>query len=194
VADFIKRIAPPRDEAENIIKCGALDSLYPNRRELLSILPYLESADHLLFASLPPAGAITDFTPQQKRFMERELLGLDIQEHFLAFMRPWLHRQGIMSSQELHTVKSGHPVQTAGLLIHPHRPPTRSGRITVFFALEDEFGLTDVTMFEDVYKRYGGEIFNHSEGVVLVRGKLHRRGRGLTVVADQAKRISIIFS
>ena len=195
VADFIKRIAPPRDEAENIIKCGALDSLYPNRRELLSILPYWESADHLLFVgSLPNTDAITDFSLQQKRFMERELLGLDIQEHFLAFMRPWLHRQGIMSSQELHTVKSGRPVQAAGLLIHPHRPPTRSGRITVFFALEDEFGLTDVTMFEHVYKRYGNEIFNPSEGVVLVRGKLHSRGRGLTVVADQAKRISIIFS
>ena len=192
-ADFIKRIAPPRDEAENIIKCGALDRLYPNRRELLSFLPYLESAENLLFAgSLPPAGTITDFSPQEKRLMERELLGLDIQEHFLAFLRPWLQQQKIMSSQELHSLESGCCVQTAGLLVHPHRPPTRSGRITVFFALEDEWGLTDVTMFEDVYKQYGGEIFNHSEGVVLVRGKLQRKGRGLTIIADQVKRLPMI--
>jgi error-prone DNA polymerase len=192
-ADFIKRIAPPRDEAENIVKCGALDSLYPNRRELLSILPYLESADNLLFAgSLPNTDAITDFSLQQKRFMERELLGLDIQEHILAFLRPWLQQRKIMSSQKLRTLDSGRWVQTAGLLIRPHRPPTRSGRITVFFALEDEFGLTDVTMFENAYKRYGGEIFNPPEGVILVRGKLQRRGRGLTIVADQAKRLAII--
>jgi error-prone DNA polymerase len=192
-ADFIKRIAPPRDEAENIVKCGALDSLYPNRRELLSILPYLESADNLLFAgSLPNTDAITDFSLQQKRFMERELLGLDIQEHILAFLRPWLQQRKIMSSQKLRTLDSGRWVQTAGLLIRPHRPPTRSGRITVFFALEDEFGLTDVTMFENAYKRYGGEIFNPPEGVILLRGKLQRRGRGLTIVADQAKRLAII--
>jgi len=47
-------------------------------------------------------------------------------------------------------------------------------------------------MFEDVYKRYGGEIFNPAEGVVLVRGKLQRRGRGLTVIADQAQRLPIL--
>lgn len=192
-ADFIQRIAPPRDEAENIIKCGALDSLYPNRRELLSLLPYLESADNLLFAGdLPPAGTIADFSLPQKRFMERELLGLDIEEHFLTFLRPWLQQQNIMSSRELHSLESGCRIQTAGVLVHPHRPPTRSGRITVFFALEDEWGLTDVTMFEDVYKRYGGEIFNPAEGVVLVRGKLQRRGRGLTVIADQAQRLPIL--
>lgn len=190
-ADFIKRIAPPRDEAENIVKCGALDSLYPNRRELLAVLPDLESADNLLFPRLP-AGMIADFSPQQKRFMERELLGLDVQEHFMAFMRPWLQQRGIMSSQELQAVESDRRVQTAGLLVHPHRPPTRSGRITVFFALEDEWGLTDVTMFEDAYKRNGGEIFNPAEGIVLVGGKLQRRGRGLTIVADQARRLSFI--
>lgn len=191
--DFIKRVAPPRDEAENIVKCGALDSLYSNRRELLSLLPQLGSAESSLFAD-QLSNTITDFSAPQKRYMERDLLGLDVQEHFLAFWRPWLQRRRILSSQELSALRSGCHVQVAGLLLHPHRPPTRSGRITVFFALEDEFGLTDVTMFEEAYKRCGSEVFIPSEGIMMVRGKLNKRGRGLTIIADQVKRLPLTFS
>jgi error-prone DNA polymerase len=170
-----------------------LDSLYGNRRELLSLLPQLGSAESSLFAN-QPSNAIADFSAPQKRYMERDLLGLDVQEHFLAFWRPWLQQRGILSSQELSSLRSGRHVQVAGLLLHPHRPPTRSGRITVFFALEDEFGLTDVTMFEEAYKRCGGEVFIPSAGILMVKGRLNRRGRGLTIIADQAKRLPLTFS
>jgi hypothetical protein len=70
------------------------------------------------------------------------------------------------------------------------RAPTS---ITVFFALEDEFGLTDVTMFEEAYKKWGSEIFIPSEGIMMVRGKLNKRGRGLTIIADQAKLLPLRF-
>lgn len=190
--DFIERVAPPQDEAENIVKCGALDSLYANRRELLTLLPQLGSTKSSLFADQLPH-TITDFSAPQKRYMERDLLGLDVQEHFMTFWRPWLQQRGILSSQELTALRSGSYVQVAGLLLHPHRPPTRSGRITVFFALEDEFGLTDVTMFEEAYKKWGSEIFIPSEGIMMVRGKLNKRGRGLTIIADQAKLLPLRF-
>jgi error-prone DNA polymerase len=111
----------------------------------------------------------------------------------MTFWRPWLQQRGILSSQELTALRSGSYVQVAGLLLHPHRPPTRSGRITVFFALEDEFGLTDVTMFEEAYKKWGSEIFIPSEGIMMVRGKLNKRGRGLTIIADQAKLLPLRF-
>ncbi|MGS0746647.1 DNA polymerase III subunit alpha [Syntrophomonas erecta subsp. sporosyntropha] len=37
--DFINRVSIKQDELEKLIKCGALDSLYPNRRMLLRQLP-----------------------------------------------------------------------------------------------------------------------------------------------------------
>ncbi|WP_366924724.1 hypothetical protein MFMK1_001718 [Metallumcola ferriviriculae] len=58
----------------------------------------------------------------------------------------------------------------AGKVINPHRPPTRSGKITVFFSLEDEFGLLDVTMFERQYQRFGQLIFGQSHPVLTVTG------------------------
>ncbi len=76
-------------------------------------------------------------------------------------------------------------MQVCGLLFRPHRPPTRSGRITVFLSLEDEFGLTDVTVFEDIYMQYGHLIFGPQEGALLVKGQVHRRGKGVSVTAKQ---------
>jgi len=65
------------------------------------------------------------------------------------------------------------PVKVAGLVIRPHRPPTRSGRTVVFFTLEDESGLLDVTVFEDIYQQYGKEIF--TAAVLLAAGHLDPR-------------------
>lgn len=70
----------------------------------------------------------------------------------------------------------------AGLVIRPHRPPTRSGRTVVFLTLEDEYGLVDVTVFEDVYRKYGRVLY--SEPLLLVTGTISRR--------DEAELASII--
>ena len=61
----------------------------------------------------------------------------------------------------------------AGLVIRPHRPPTRSGRIIVFLTLEDEYGLIDVTVFEDVYKKYAKVLYGSP--LLLVTGEISRR-------------------
>jgi len=61
----------------------------------------------------------------------------------------------------------------AGLVIRPHRPPTRSGRTVVFLTLEDETGLLDVTVFESVYQKYGKVIYNNP--LLLVTGEISRR-------------------
>jgi len=72
----------------------------------------------------------------------------------------------------------------AGLVIRPHRPPTRSGRTVVFLTLEDEYGLIDVTVFEDVYKKYAKTLY--SEPLLLVTGYISRRdGEHSTITATR---------
>lgn len=185
-ADFLRRTTVPCDEAENLVKCGALDSLYHNRRELLTILPDLAAAEESLFCA-QSAGGIADFSPRQKRLLERDLLGMDIQDHVMASLRPWLHRKGILSSQDIHAVQPGRAIRVAGLMVNPHRPPTRSGKITVFFSLEDEFGLMDVTIFEEAYQKCGEEIFGRRGDLVVVAGHLQKRGLGLSILGDDVK-------
>ena len=60
----------------------------------------------------------------------------------------------------------------------------------VFFTLEDETGLLDVTVFEDVYQRFGHHIF--ARPALLVTGRLHRQGaEGLALLARAVEPLSL---
>lgn len=189
--DFVVRTTIPQDSLENLMRCGALDSLCSHRRFLLSQLYYYlekrqarQSGTTLLFEEQAiPTGA--DFSPAEKRTWEYNLLGLYVGEHPMAAWRPMLKNNGFKSSRDLQDCATGETVWAAGLLLHPHRPPTRSGKITVFFSLEDEFGMIDATMFEDVYMKYGSYIFGPRHGPLLAGGKLHRRGEGVSLIVQQ---------
>jgi len=189
--DFVKRTKVEIDMLENLIKCGALDTLNSNRRQALTAVPDLLAASSLshessIFATdIITYLNIADVSDWQKTYWERSILGLDVGPHFMARLRDKLNRLKILSSRQIAQAKDGAAVQVSGLLFRPHRPPTRSGKITVFLSLEDEFGLTDVTMFENVYMKYGQYIFAPQQGPLLIKGRVNKRGQGTTVIAQQ---------
>ncbi|MDI6894449.1 MAG: DNA polymerase III subunit alpha [Bacillota bacterium] len=180
-----------QDVIENLILCGAFDSLHPNRRSLMWALPALLQGcrgDLLpgLAPGLPSAVGMAlaaDFTPLEKLAWEHEILGFGVSGHLMGHLRPYLKRRGYMSSREVAGMPEGSRVKVAGAAIRPHRPPTKSGRIVVFLSLEDEFGLVDVTVFESVYRRYGAHIFGEAVPPLAAGGVLERRGRAVSVRA-----------
>jgi error-prone DNA polymerase len=187
--EFMERSRINRDVMENLIKCGALDSLYKNRRQMLMEVPvWIEElqnksqGEQLLFKN-HPGGQVHDFKNWEKEAWERAILGLDINSHFMARMREELRRRHIYSSKEVKKLPAGKMVQIAGTLFRPHRPPTRSGKIVVFFSLVDEFGLIDVSLFEDLYMQYGDFIFGEQIAPLLVKGRIQRRGNGVSIMA-----------
>lgn len=50
----------------------------------------------------------------------------------------------------------------------------------LFACLEDEFGLTDVVLFEPVYQAYGHWML--TQPMVVAEGCLQRRGRGVSLI------------
>ncbi len=192
--DFVQRVPMPADMMENLIKCGAMDCLNPNRRWSMNLLPaFIEARDSEcgqgLFMEEGIEDELRDFPEERRRELAFEMLGLELESHTMASWRGFLSGQGIMSSRDLEEMADGRIVAVAGVLFRPHRPPTRSGRITVFFSLEDEYGLTDVTMFEDIYMKYGDQVYSTHKTPLLVRGQLQRRGRGISIVAREARRL-----
>src|SRR5690606_12719706 len=118
---------------QNLICCGAFDSLHPNRRQLLWALSMgmADGRNSLLFpddnvSTLP---SVPDFSPLEKFNMEYRLLGIDVRCHYMSLWRDSLDRRGFTSSKNLRRVKDGSFVKIAGLPVRPHRPPTRSGKI-----------------------------------------------------------------
>ena len=78
-------------------------------------------------------------------------------------------------------------MKVAGLIIRPHRPPTKSGRTVVFFSLEDETEVLEVTVFESVYQKCGRVIF--TQPLLLAIGCLDRRGPPTTAASLVANHV-----
>jgi len=150
---------------------SAFDALHPNRRALLARLQ-CGAPETGLFAAAEDAWP--DFSPGVKRQMEYAVLGMDAREHFMARLRARLKAQGYTDTAALKGLPEGTFVRMAGLPLRPHRPPTRSGRTVVFFTLEDEYGLADMTVFEDCYHQTGWILFA-CPAPVEVEGVVGRR-------------------
>ena len=199
--DFCQRTHLKTDIITNLILCGAFDSLHPNRRQLLWDLPRIQKLSaRLLQPSLFPDELeetfrsdseyqVPDFSPKEKFIHEYSVLGLNAGTHLMAFLRPKLKQQHIASSQELEVCPPGENVSAAGIVIRPHRPPTKSGRTVVFLTLEDEFGMIDVTIFEDMYQKYGHIIF--TKPALIIRGRLEQRGNAKSIIARRVEALSL---
>ncbi len=187
--DLTWRIKPPANAAQNLVLGGALDCFDANRRRLLWQLGAHKPAKQpqLNLQQAAELKNIRDFTDQQKCCYDWDILGFSPAWHPLEFVRPKLAEEGVLTNQQIKQQRPKGPVKTASLLIRPHRPPTRSGRTVVFFTLEDETGLLDVTVFENVYQQYGKEIFSSS--ALLVEGHLTHRGTA-SIIADRIEQLS----
>ncbi|MCG0278774.1 MAG: DNA polymerase III subunit alpha [Thermanaeromonas sp.] len=182
--DFYVRTQTERDTLENLILCGAFDTLHPNRKALLAWVPEVISQS-CLQPSLelgPPAG-IKDFTAAEKCLLEYEILGMSADTHFMYFFRDRLIKEGYLTAGQAKEMPDGSRVKVAGLPVRPHRPPTRSGKTVVFFSLEDETGMIDVTVFEDVYDKYGHFLFGPEAGPLTVTGIIQHRGEGTALIS-----------
>lgn len=115
---------------------------------------------------------------------ESELMQVCASTHIMAPFREDLKKYDFIQSTVLKWKSHGSKLKTAGRVIIIHTPPTKSGRRVMFLTLEDEEGVFDLTVFEDVHARYAKKIL--ASTVLLVEGVMHRFGlRGVSMVAKR---------
>ncbi len=182
LADLAQRTGLRAAELQALVDAGALDRLDRNRRRLLWQAGRLSQRGEL-FAAEPPD--ISDFPPRQRFWRQEAVLGLRGPAHLMRTLRAEMQEKGIASVAQVRRLRHRADVLVAGVLFRPHRPPTRSGRVIAFFMLEDETGLLDLAAFEEVYRLQGDLLFGAPPPVLGVRGRVERRGRGLTVRAEE---------
>lgn len=191
--DLCARVKPDRDELERLILCGALDSLHDNRRAALWAVPL---AQEFAAASALKEGAldlqhpepelpegIIDFTPEEKALYERSLLELDVAQHLMAFERERVRAKGVITSMEAGQLPDREHAYVVGNPIRLRFPPTQSGKRVVFFDLEDESGLLNVTCFDETYIRYGHTIV--CSPYVTIYGEAQNRDGHIAFLAQQ---------
>jgi error-prone DNA polymerase len=183
--------------AEALVLAGACDGLgvagspAGHRRHLLWSLPFAWAAARAGGIPLAPADApaparLPDFPEREKWLHEERLLGFSPRGHLMRLVREELdlEARGYLRTGQARSAPDGVRLGAAGVPVRPHRPPTRSGRRLVFLSLEDEEGLLDVLVPEEVYRRDGACLFPAAP-VLGVEGRIRRRGLGAHLVAER---------
>ena len=178
--DFVARVRPHRDELEKLILCGALDSLHNSRRAMLWAIPSALRFAKNVECDLPLSISeptmpqnIEDFNVFERALQDRRGLGLDIKQHLMAFERDRVHSKGAVTAAEASRLPSGSKAIVVGNPIRLRFPPTESGKRVLFFDLEDETGLLNVTCFDATYLRDGHHVICNP--YVTLRGESQDR-------------------
>jgi DNA-directed DNA polymerase III PolC len=192
--DFLARVRPSVDEAESLIRIGALDCLGKSRPQLLWLqkmygekrlkspveLPMFDSAtmpepEMKFMPDLP------DFDLDQKLKAEAEILEMSISCHPIERMR---FNHGHVKSIELPKLE-GKRVKIAGMVADRKRIKTANGKNMVFLTMEDELDMFEVTLFPDTYQRVGERIFR--KPLLDIEGTVQTENGGLIVIADRVE-------
>ncbi len=192
--DFLKRARPSTDEAESLIKCGALDCLARTRPGLLWLHKiYGEKRlkqtggnpmlDNLTIPEpeLSFCPDLPDFDIDQRLKAETEILEMAVTCHPIQRLGSL---NGHIKSVDLPKLENK-KVKIVGLVADRKRIKTSNGRNMVFLTMEDEFDMFEVTLFPNVYQRVGERIFR--KPILDITGTVQNEISGLTVVAERVE-------
>ncbi|MBC7326294.1 MAG: DNA polymerase III subunit alpha, partial [Moorella sp. (in: Bacteria)] len=207
--DFCRRVDARlvnKRVVESLIRCGAFNSLHPNRRQLLAVLDaccemaaqcqedrrsgQVSILDMVTTeATGPPLPDLADFPRADILAMEKELLGFYLSGHPLEPYAAAL--QGAVSHQlaELAEAPDGSQVVIGGLVSALRRLVTRKGEPMAVLTLEDFSGQVEVVLFPRIYSQ--GRTWLATDHPVVVHGRLDKQEEGVQVLADRVKPLAL---
>jgi error-prone DNA polymerase len=106
---------------------------------------------------------------------------LTLRRHPLALLRPKLTRMNLHSAMELDSCPTGRLVRTTGIVTCRQRPGTANG--VVFVTLEDETGITNVVVWNQLVRKQRREILNSR--LLTVYGVWQREGEVKHLIAKR---------
>ena len=198
--NFCKRMAGRdlnRRAIESLVKCGALDGLGNNRREMLlaveRVLDSLEAdkrrnvegqmgffdAPGSAQGGEPPLDKTEDFSAADKLNMEKEVTGMYLSGHPMAAYAGFYQEGGyarmdeiLQSAGERETgrYQDGQWVTLLGMVVGVREKATKNNAQMAFATLEDMYGAITALVFPKVLEQYGSLLYEGA--VVAVQGKL----------------------
>jgi DNA polymerase III subunit alpha len=172
--DFARRVdlrKTNKKVIESLVKCGAFDGMGPSRKDLFDALDsVLEGAAthhkekiegqfnlfggecsgdaNLNDAPIPEGPEWEDL---EKLQYEKEMMGFYVTGHPLMNYNALIKRYTNASSSNLAGLSASAPVKMAGLVKRIKEINTKKGERMAFVSFEDLEGVTEMTVFSDVY-------------------------------------------
>jgi len=152
LSDFLSRVDPRPQEAETLIKVGALEGFGPIPVLLRNLRADGWQAGQMTLFESPTTGD-EDWPLAEKAAAQDELLGVGVVAHPLELMADAIAEAGALTTVGV-AAKVGQRVKVAGMRQSWHRTRTVRGDFIYFMSLEDLEGMLDVVIFGDVYQRH----------------------------------------
>ncbi|MEC5217164.1 error-prone DNA polymerase [Actimicrobium sp. GrIS 1.19] len=162
IDDLARRAELNEPDLQALAQANALVVLAGHRRQakweaaaLQPTTPLLRQAPMLEAPlALPPASEGHEIVA------DYQSLGLTLQRHPLALLRPRLKAMQLSTALEMKGFANGKLVRATGLVTMRQRPQTANG--TMFVTLEDETGVINVIVWKDVQERHRRDILQAS--------------------------------
>ena len=182
--DFCKRVygkSMNSRAVESLIKCGALDNLGLNRRQMLqmvkSVLSDLEyenknnirgqlsffdiGGNDTASSSEPDAPAVDEFSKDELLFMENEVAGMYLSGHPIDEYEDYIKavncdKIGNIVDLESRMYKDNSSVHIVCIVSKLKNQITKNNRMMAFVNVEDRYGAAEVIVFPDVFSKCGG--------------------------------------
>ncbi|HVX04000.1 MAG TPA: error-prone DNA polymerase, partial [Rhodanobacteraceae bacterium] len=184
VPDLCARAKLDARQRALLADAGALRGLAGHRHRARWSIAGVESPTPL-FAGAPAVAETAVALPLPTRAedvrADYALTGTTLGPHPLTFLRALLTRRRCRRSAELKGCGNGAQVRTAGLVTLRQRPQTASG--VIFMTLEDEDGMTNVVVWNDLAQRQRREMLESR--LLAVEGKLESRHGVQHLIAER---------
>ncbi|MBQ7203269.1 MAG: DNA polymerase III subunit alpha [Eubacterium sp.] len=191
LSDFCERMQSTRFNrraVEALIRCGALDTLGANRRQMLQGLPTLVSNieeqhrktmygqvglfeisdDFVSGFTLPD---VDEFSKGELLQMEKEMTGLYLSGHPMDKYEDIIEKAGCVRTYDVleaggdSALKNGENITLCASITHITIKQTRANKANMaFVTLEDLYGTIEVVLFPKVLSQYSSKVY---EGAVI---------------------------
>lgn len=208
--DFTRRVdlrKVNKKVVESLIKCGALDGMGFSRRAMTEALDSameqasgfqkekLEGQFNLFASECEPNGSLADQSipnlPEWEDLVklqhEKDIMGFYVTGHPLMNFQEIIGRYANASSDTLATLEPPATVRMAGIIKKTKEITTKKGERMAFASLEDLAGITEVTVFSDLYSQTRDLI--HSGEPLMISGVREGDKESPKVLAQEIYRI-----
>jgi error-prone DNA polymerase len=177
---------------EKLADADAFRSIGLDRRQALWEISTCNDRPIALFSGHPSEDAeekkvsLPEMTLSEHVVQDYAATSLSIKAHPVIFVREKLQQLHILSTKELTSLCDGDLVKVAGLVLVRQRPGTAGG--ICFITIEDETGVANLVVFENLFNKYKKEILQSR--LLMVEGKLQREGEVIHVIVKSCYDLS----
>jgi len=192
IEELWRRADVPAAALEKLAEADAYQALGLDRRQALWQVKGLADEALPLFAAgdvgrrpqpelVEPPVALIPMKEGREVVEDYRSVGLSLRQHPVAFLRPALQAQRMVTCAELQTTRDGRRVIVPGIVLVRQKPGSAKG--VMFITMEDETGVANLILWPDRFEKQRRLVL--SAGMIACHGKVQREGKVIHVVTDR---------